>query len=218
LGSTSGHCLSIEEGSLALTNCEIHAAYGEGISWMPEPRGTAKLTNCVVTGETNILVHEFEDATLVLDHNTFFGIVTIGVMGDEDDDFAGRLTITANHNLFDAEDAMLLGQELESLDDQDFAEMIRWRGTGNLFPPTLLAIRTDDEIEPLSWAESLAMWSSGPDVSESGSAQRRAAYLIDRERLLTRLEEGQLSAADLKVRSTPGELTAGADVERVGPK
>jgi len=185
---------------------------------MPEPRGTAKLTNCVVTGETNILVHEFEDATLVLDHNTFFGIVTIGVMGDEDDDFAGRLTITANHNLFDAEDAMLLGQELESLDDQDFAEMIRWRGTGNLFPPTLLAIRTDDEIEPLSWAESLAMWSSGPDVSESGSAQRRAAYLIDRERLLTRLEEGQLSAADLKVRSTPGELTAGADVERVGPK
>jgi len=217
VSSSDGGCLNIEAARVELSHCEIHAGPGVGISYTASQGSKVELKNCVLTGETNILVTEPEEASLVLEHNTLFGFVSLRWMPNEERESA-KFVIHADRNLFDAEETLFF-VEADSITRRDWKNCLQWQGTSNWFPETLVSWGDVEESEPPPWAKDLSEWTVIENISDSGSKQQTPDYRLARETLLTRLVDRELAAGDLKlaIDSESVGFALGNDLKTTGP-
>ena len=215
LSGGGGACIHLESVNCNLTHCEFHAGETAVISWRTGQSSTLKLSGCVLTGGTIVEVQELTDAELILSQCTLFGHVTIRIEAGEE--MEGRLDVDARKCLFDANNALLLVEEIDPKEEFALEEIFRWNGKSNLLPHRLLAAWDEDENEKVEVTD-LTAWRTLARATESGSEQGIPQYRHPRERLWLRLSAGELQSGDLQLQDTTNKHNVGADSSNVGPR
>lgn len=202
-----GPCLRVEQGNATITNCEIQAAEVAIALDSYEPTDLA-IHNSVVVAEVNLAISSPLDASLILERNTFFGFTTFAVSPDEEEAIEGGISIEALNNQFDAIEGLIVADDVDWSDPATLSEHLRWTGSGNLFPPAGF-VKSEDG-EQVDWAKSLADWNRVSSVDDTDAFQDTPGYVVNRDELINRMEDCEVTAQDLLVREIPAGFSGGS--------